>query len=449
MTTSTTPVNIALPINFNISLFTKQALPSPFEVKKGKWSPEEDELLSSLVKTYNYKNWKLISQHIRGRTAIQCLHRWTKILQPGLVKGPWTAQEDAKLYEWVKVNGPTKWTLCSETIPGRSGKQCREHWNNSLNPEVKKGMWNTEEDFLIMHFYKKYNGSWKKISPLFDKRTENSIKNRFFSQLRKIASWHIQSKEKKFSSKIKLDTLLHYLDEAKQEAQDKFISEFKFNESDLNAYLDKMEKKLYEYEQTQSALMNVHNSNSNNNNNSKASNTNSKDKKECNVQQQQQHVLQHNSNNDELVLQEDKTKYDSYDLEMLEKELYAQCDNNQDIFNFDNEILFQNKIDSLINNAFNENVEIIQDGDKELECFMCGNGFAFGDFGCGECTTCGNNKNDKNDNKQNINDEYMNLLNKLIELQKKVQDTKKELKKLEMSKNNNSNEYIHNTNISG
>jgi hypothetical protein len=43
----------------------------------------------------------------------------------------------------------------------------------------------------------------------------------------------------------------------------------------------------------------------------------------------------------------------------------------------------------------------------------------------------------------------MNLLNKLIELQKKVQDTKKELKKLEMSKNNNSNEYIHNTNISG
>ena len=451
MTTSTTPVNIALPINFNISLFTKQPLPSPFEVKKGKWSPEEDELLSSLVKTYNYKNWKLISQHIRGRTAIQCLHRWTKILQPGLVKGPWTAQEDAKLYEWVKLNGPTKWTLCSETIPGRSGKQCREHWNNSLNPEVKKGMWNTEEDFLIMHFYKKYNGSWKKISPLFDKRTENSIKNRFFSQLRKIASWHIQSKEKKFSSKIKLDTLLHYLDEAKQEAQDKFVSEFKFSESDLNVYLDKMEKKLYEYEQTQSALMNVHGGNNNNNNNSKTSNTNSKDnKKEGNVQQQQQqspNVMQH-SNNDELVLQEDKTKYDSYDLEMLEKELYAQCDNNQDIFNFDNEILFQNKIDTLINNAFNENVEIIQDGDKELECFMCGNGFAFGDFGCGECT-CGNNKNDNKDNKQNINDEYMNLLNKLIELQKKVQDTKKELKKLEMSKNNNSNEYIHNTNISG
>ena len=174
--------------------------PEPI-IRKGKWSPEEDELLSSLVKTYNYKNWKLISQHIQGRSAIQCLHRWTKILQPGLVKGPWTPQEDAKLFEWVKTQGATKWTLCSETIPGRSGKQCREHWNNSLNPDVKKGLWNTEEDFLIMTFYKKYKGSWKKISPLFQQRTENSIKNRFFSQLRKIATLHIQSKEKKFSAK--------------------------------------------------------------------------------------------------------------------------------------------------------------------------------------------------------------------------------------------------------
>ena len=144
--------------------------------KKGKWSEEEDEQLTKLVKIYNYKNWKSISQHIPGRTAIQCLHRWTKILQPGLVKGPWTAQEDAKLFDWVKRQGPTKWTLCSEIIPGRSGKQCREHWNNSLNPEVKKGYWTSEEDFLIMFFYKKYNGSWKKIIPIFNKRTENSIK---------------------------------------------------------------------------------------------------------------------------------------------------------------------------------------------------------------------------------------------------------------------------------
>ena len=121
--------------------------------KKGKWTSEEDKLLSSLVKLYNCRNWKTISKNVPGRSSIQCLHRWTKILQPGLVKGPWTSQEDQKLNDWVKKHGATKWTLCAEGIPGRSGKQCREHWNNSLNPDVKKGSWSSEEDFLIMVFY--------------------------------------------------------------------------------------------------------------------------------------------------------------------------------------------------------------------------------------------------------------------------------------------------------
>ena len=212
--------------------------------KKGKWSEKEDEQLTKLVKIYNYKNWKSISQHIPGRSAIQCLHRWTKILQPGLVKGPWTAQEDAKLFDWVKRQGPTKWTLCSEIIPGRSGKQCREHWNNSLNPEVKKGSWTSEEDFLIMFFYKKYNGSWKKIIPIFNKRTENSIKNRFFSQLRKIATIKIQSKEKKFSARIKLDTLLNYLDLATLKAKEKFLKEKLMSENELEKYIENINKKI-------------------------------------------------------------------------------------------------------------------------------------------------------------------------------------------------------------
>jgi hypothetical protein len=59
---------------------------------------------------------------MKFRSPIQCLHRWSKILKPGLVKGPWVIEEDEKLLEWVKLNGPEKWSNCSETIPGRSGK---------------------------------------------------------------------------------------------------------------------------------------------------------------------------------------------------------------------------------------------------------------------------------------------------------------------------------------
>lgn len=388
----------------------------PVELKKGKWSQEEDLLLTSLVKTFNYKNWKLISQNIKGRTAIQCLHRWTKILQPGLVKGPWTAQEDAKLYEWVRKQGPTKWTLCSATIPGRSGKQCREHWNNSLNPEVKKGLWTVEEDFLIMVFYKKYNGSWKRISPLFDQRTENSIKNRFFSQLRKIASYHIQSKEKKFSSKIKLETLLNYLNEATSEAQAKFLKEKSMKESELENFLLQKEQKIIKAEL--------------NNGSTLKQNTNHeqmKDLKTINKKKDSSMVCTSSKTNT-FQQEEDINNFENYDLEMLEKEIYEKCDNNKDIFNFDNEQIFESKLDNMLNTAFNDNIDTIINPNKDFECLMCHSHLNQNPPNLFNCA--GSNSS---------NNEYISLMNKLIELERKVQDTKKELKKFENNDENVTN----------
>ena len=70
-------------------------------------------------------------------------------------KGQWSSQEDKLLEQWVKEKGPKNWEACGRFIQGRKGKQCREHWNNCLNPELKKGHWGPEEDFLIMFFYEK------------------------------------------------------------------------------------------------------------------------------------------------------------------------------------------------------------------------------------------------------------------------------------------------------
>ena len=100
--------------------------------------------------------------------------------------GPWTKDEDDLLKEWIEENGERNWNKCGKFIKTRTGKQCREHWNNKLNDKIKKGEWTSEEDLLILKFYKEYR-SWKAIIPIFEKRPENSIKNRYFSQLRKIA----------------------------------------------------------------------------------------------------------------------------------------------------------------------------------------------------------------------------------------------------------------------
>ncbi|CAD8101712.1 unnamed protein product [Paramecium primaurelia] len=154
--------------------------------KVGRWTPEEDDKLQKLIEEYGEKSWRMISNVMEGRSAIQCLHRWTKILRPGLKKGPWQDNEDEKLLEWVKNNGPSKWSLCSENIAGRSGKQCRERWFNNLNPNVKKGGWTSDEDHEIFKGYLTYSSSWSKIAKNLQGRTENSVKNRFYSTVRKL-----------------------------------------------------------------------------------------------------------------------------------------------------------------------------------------------------------------------------------------------------------------------
>ena len=158
-----------------------------------------------------------------------------------LNKGPWTEKEDQLLKNWVEKYGASNWTKCSEYIKGRSGKQCREHWNNSLDPKLLKGQWTSEEDLLIMLFYKKYGGSWKKIIPIFEKRTENSIKNRFFSQLRKIASRQQQLKKKEYSSKFGLEELKSYLPLATDLAKQKFFNEKIMSEKELDEYVIKID----------------------------------------------------------------------------------------------------------------------------------------------------------------------------------------------------------------
>ena len=96
--------------------------------QKARWTQDEDKLLRSLVKEHDAKNWKKISESFPERTDVQCLHRWQKVLNPNLIKGPWTPEEDAKVKALVKELGPKKWSIIASNLPGRIGKQCRERW---------------------------------------------------------------------------------------------------------------------------------------------------------------------------------------------------------------------------------------------------------------------------------------------------------------------------------
>ena len=94
----------------------------------------------------------------------------------------WKSYEDHLLSAQIQENGLENWKVIARQIPGRTAKQCRERWNDSLNPLLKKGKFSTEEN-LVIYLMKKSNTKWSKLSKVLPGRTCVRIKNQWYSQI--------------------------------------------------------------------------------------------------------------------------------------------------------------------------------------------------------------------------------------------------------------------------
>ena len=85
-------------------------------------------------------SWQLVAREALAgheRTEAQCCERWSKVLRPGLVKGPWTADEDRALARCI-ARGIAKWSDVAAhlhknyTWGGRWGFAPLRHWPSQV-----------------------------------------------------------------------------------------------------------------------------------------------------------------------------------------------------------------------------------------------------------------------------------------------------------------------------
>ena len=89
----------------------------------------------------------------------------------------WTKEEERLLIQLVKRAGARRWNQIAAVLKTKTAKQCRDHYANCLDPEIKNSLWTVEEEQILLMKYQEYGSHWAGIKKFLPGRTTSMIKN--------------------------------------------------------------------------------------------------------------------------------------------------------------------------------------------------------------------------------------------------------------------------------
>ncbi|KAJ3692620.1 hypothetical protein LUZ60_011715 [Juncus effusus] len=108
------------------------------KVKRGLWSPEEDEKLIRYITTHGYGCWSEVPDKAGlQRCGKSCRLRWINYLRPDIRRGRFTAEEEKLIISLHAIVG-NRWAHIASHLPGRTDNEIKNYWNSWIKKKIKK-----------------------------------------------------------------------------------------------------------------------------------------------------------------------------------------------------------------------------------------------------------------------------------------------------------------------
>nr|QIG55727.1 MYB transcription factor [Paeonia suffruticosa] len=109
------------------------------KLRKGLWSPEEDEKLLRHITMYGHGCWSSVPKQAGlQRCGKSCRLRWINYLRPDLKRGTFSQQEENLIIELHALLG-NRWSQIAAQLPGRTDNEIKNLWNSCLKKKLRQG----------------------------------------------------------------------------------------------------------------------------------------------------------------------------------------------------------------------------------------------------------------------------------------------------------------------